>query len=309
MLSREDEWVWDSWYVVDNSQLHAFYLMAPKSLGNPDLRHVNARVGHSVSHDGMNWEHLPDALGPSSTPHFDDQAIWTGSIVKIGSLWHMFYTGISATTQIRRQAIGLATSTDLMSWTRVSPQPILVAQPPLALLDNEYDGSEHFRDPWVFSHENQWHMLITASDNDGWGTVAHATSGDALNWDLQHPLVTRSQLKQIEVTQTICVDGVWFLIFCAGASDIQRTGVTPAFGTYCVPAESPVGPFDFDRARVLAEGIYAGRVVNFNNTWFLLGFIDSGEPGDFTGVICDPIEIMCAEDGLLISAQNLSQHR
>lgn len=300
MLERQDDWVWDSWYVVEGINLHAFYLTAPRSLGNPDLRHVNARVGHSISTDGVNWTHLEDALGPQSSDTFDNQAIWTGSIVRANDLWHMFFTGINTTTKEKLQAIGHATSPDLINWERVTETSILDATAPYALLGNPLDGAQHFRDPWVFWHENTWNMFITASDDEGWGTIAYATSQDLDSWDLHEPLVTHSLFKQLEVTETAEIDGDWFLFFCAGPQDIHRPGIQKGFGTYCVPAAGPLGPFDFDRTTLVAEGIYAARAVQFNGKWILLGFEDTGLPGDFSGRICDPKTLTKSEDGLIL---------
>jgi beta-fructofuranosidase len=302
VLSREDEWVWDSWYVVDGDELHAFYLMAPKSLGDSDLRHTNARIGHSVSTDARTWTQLPDAFGPSSGETFDNLAIWTGSMVKDSGLWHFFYTGINRETRERVQKLGHATSTDLITWTRVSETPMLEAAHPYATASTSVDGAEHFRDPWVFRHEDTWHMTVTSNETQGWGTVAHATSDDLYQWTLQPALVTESHLKQIEVTETLRVDGSWVLVFCMAPRDVEREGIAKAFATYTAPALGPIGPFDLDKSSPIRDGIYAGRVVEFRGEVLLLGFVDSGEPGGFQGVICDPIPLVLNEHGTL-SAQ------
>jgi len=291
MLSRENEWIWDSWYVVDDDVLHAFYLMAPRSLGDPDLRHFNARVGHSLSTNGVDWTHLPNALSPGEAGNFDDQAIWTGSIVKNDDLWHMFYTGINAQTKEKCQRLGHATSIDLMTWERVSNTTFLEADKRYAQLGNAHDGSEHFRDPWVYFSDNCWNMLITASDLGGWGTIARATSTNLNTWVLEEPLFTDSQILQFEVNETACIDGQWFNFFCMQPKDIFRSGVPKAFGTYCMPADGPSGPFDLEQIHLVAEHIYAARVVHFQGKWLLLGFSDTGEPGGFTGMIGDPREI------------------
>jgi beta-fructofuranosidase len=288
MLSRENQWIWDSWYVVDGDVLHAFYLMAPHSLGDPDLRHVNARVGHSTSTNGVDWTHLPDALGPGEAGNFDDQAIWTGSIVKDDNLWHMFYTGIDARTKEKRQRLGHATSVDLISWERVSNTPFLEADQRYAQLGNGHDGAEHFRDPWVYYSDNRWNMLITASDLSGWGTIAHATSPNLTDWTLKDPLFTNSHILQFEVNETACIDGQWVNFFCMQPKDVFREDVPKAFGTYCMPAQGPSGPFDVEKIHLVANHIYAARVVHFQGRWLLFGFLDSGEPGGFTGVIGDP---------------------
>jgi beta-fructofuranosidase len=46
-LTLPDKWVWDFWLVRDGTDYHAFYLQAPRSLGDPELRHLNVSVGHA----------------------------------------------------------------------------------------------------------------------------------------------------------------------------------------------------------------------------------------------------------------------
>ena len=60
-FSLPDSWVWDFWTAVDDDTTHLFYLHAPKSLGDPDLRHRNAAIGHATSEDLVTWtdqEHI-----------------------------------------------------------------------------------------------------------------------------------------------------------------------------------------------------------------------------------------------------------
>jgi beta-fructofuranosidase len=48
MLQLADRWVWDFWFAREGPRYHVFFLQAPKSLVDPDLRHWNASVGHAV---------------------------------------------------------------------------------------------------------------------------------------------------------------------------------------------------------------------------------------------------------------------
>ncbi|GAA2628760.1 glycoside hydrolase family protein [Paractinoplanes durhamensis] len=121
MLRRPDMWFWDSWPVVDGGDRHLFFLQAPRSLGDPDTRHVNAAIGHAVSADWTNWTILPDALTAAPSPAWDDLAIWTGSIVRDDAgRWRLFYSAISRKENGRVQRIGHAASDDLISWRRTS---------------------------------------------------------------------------------------------------------------------------------------------------------------------------------------------
>lgn len=298
-ISRAHDWLWDSWYAQAEDGIHAFHLTAPKSLGNPELRHVNARVGHSRSHDFVTWEELPDALLPGESGSFDDLATWTGCVLEHKGAWHMFYTGIEKRTGGAIQRIGHAVSSDLTNWERVSTEPILEADARWYSTIASGEPDEPFRDPWVFWHDGQWHMLVTAKhssdarDGRGLGTMAHATSSDLMTWTLHEPLIHDSGFRQLEVFQVVEIDGSWNVVFCTGPGDVSRPRIEAKFATYMAPAAGPLGPFDLDQARPLAGGgVYAGRIVTLTDgAPALMGFIDSGEPGGFTGVIGAPIRL------------------
>ena len=64
-LRLPEHWVWDFWTAQEEDRVHVFFLYAPRSLGDPDLRHYASRIGHAVSGDLRTWTVLPEALGPS----------------------------------------------------------------------------------------------------------------------------------------------------------------------------------------------------------------------------------------------------
>ncbi|MDH6422399.1 glycosyl hydrolase family 32 [Aurantimicrobium minutum] len=315
-LSSAEDWLWDSWYCFDRDVFHAFHLTAPRSLGDTDLRHHNARVGHSISRDLHNWEELPDALLPSTGNAFDNKAIWTGSVVKHAGLWHMFYTGIDKESVGKIQRLGHAISTDLMQWDRVSESPILIANSRwYATADTDFRGEKPFRDPWVFFLEEDqlWHMLITAREGGGAekaaGTIGHATSSDLYSWELKEPLCHESQFGQMEVLQVEQIDGKWFVIFCTSPSDVWDSQISAAYATYSAPADGPLGPFHLEKSVPLnGGGIYAARIIrDAENNPLLIGFIDNGDPGGFTGTICDPLPLEVDARGCLVTKKTTLQ--
>ena len=81
MLILPNAWAWDLWTAVDGERLHLFSLNAPRDLGDPELRHRFAGVGHAVSADLRTWELLPEALTAGAPGGPDDLAIWTGCVV------------------------------------------------------------------------------------------------------------------------------------------------------------------------------------------------------------------------------------
>ncbi len=296
MIKDDNRWVWDSWYAHDGEFHHAFYLSAPRSLVDPERRHDNARVGHAISRDLRQWTILADALEPGSPGRFDDRAIWTGCVVRDGDVWRMFYTGISEAGGRSVQRIGQAVSADLMSWERVSSEPLVAADGRwYSILDR--DGDEPFRDPWVFRHDDgRWHMLVTATDRYGHGCVGHAVSDNLLTWEVRPPLTVGSGFRQLEVVQPARIDGAWALVFSCSADDVLASGVRARTGTYSAPADGPLGPFYLHRAEpVGAEGVYAARVVESDAGPVLMGFDDATADRPFLGTIGEPLPLALSQ--------------
>ena len=66
-LRLEDDWVWDSWPFDDDQGLHhLFFLKAPRSLGDPELRHVNATRGSCRQQRLPHLGHPPRCSGSCS---------------------------------------------------------------------------------------------------------------------------------------------------------------------------------------------------------------------------------------------------
>src|SRR5918998_1405285 len=248
MFRLPEAWVWDFWLADDGQKYHLFFLYASRALGNPDLRHYRASIGHAVSDDLVNWDRVVDALARSDAPAFDDVATWTGSVIRNPSdgTWYMFYTGATQTPAGNVQKIGYATSQDLLTWRRAPANPILQSEPPW--YEKLVDGTWHdeaFRDPWVLQDPdgNGWHMLITARTNhgptDNRGVIGHAWSPDLKAWQLRPPLSEPNQgFARMEVVQTARVDGQDLLMFSALAKDMSAARATSTTGGVWV-ASSP----------------------------------------------------------------------
>lgn len=312
MLKLAKSWIWDSWYVFDGQRHHAFYLSAPRSLGDPELRHRLPTIGHAISDDLIDWEVVQDALMPSVNPAFDSWTTWTGSVIRDDNgLWWMFYTGTSREDGGDIQKVGAATSKDLMVWEKISSEAMVVADPKqYEMLDYKKWHDQAWRDPWVFKHtDGLWHMFITARvaddslDPKDRGTAGHATSPDLLNWTVQAPSITTtpSSFGQLEVFQVEEIDGVPVLLWCCGVNELtdeakQRYGEG---GMFSVVGESKLGPFDPNKAvRFDHPSIYAARIVKHQNDWYMIGF-RGDENGEFVGELTDPIKVKLEGNGLV----------
>lgn len=309
-----DHWVWDFWLADDGEQHHLFYLHAPKSLGNPDLRHRNARIGHASSTNLSDWTNHGQVFDAGAPGSFDGSATWTGSVVrKPDGQWQMFYTGsrfLSADSNANIETVGLATSSDLHNWTK-QPGPICSADASLyETLGTSSWPEEAWRDPWVFWREDDqlWHMLITARGKDGAdeldrGVAGHAVSNDLKSWTVRPPLSEGgSGFAHIEVLQVVVVDGQKHMIFCCDSAKLVGARLGTVGGVWSMPIADETRLMDFGKARLLVpERHYAGRVAfDRAGAFHLLAFNNIADGGGFIGGISDPMALATGSDGYLV---------
>jgi len=302
VLTLATHWIWDFWLADDGTAYHLFFLKAPRG-GDPGLRHWNTSVGHAVSTDLEQWQVVAEALTPSIEPAFDDLATWTGSVVRDDEgLWQMFYTGLSRAEDGQVQRIGVATSTDLQSWTKRGPQAVVTSDGRWYQQFAETGRTEAWRDPWVIRDPDGdgWHMLITATAREGplddRGVLGHARSADLISWEVQPPLSEPgSGFSELEVPQLAVVDADVVLLFnCLGPqlSRGRRPAGAPG-GVWVVRPDSLLGPYDVASAtRLTDETLYVGKLVQRRDgQWVLLAFVNQDPDGVFVGSISDPLPV------------------
>lgn len=319
VLELEDHWIWDSWYVRDGDLWHCFFLKAPKSLGDPDLRHFNVSYGHATSRDLKTWHHLGTCFEPAPPPAWDDYTTWTGSVVRDDDgLWHLFYTGTTRADDGKYQRIGHATSRDLHDWTRVGDGLCLdLAGPNAGAYDAEFATSlwhdRAMRDPWVLRDPDGdgWLMYFTArghgvAEPNAGGAIGFATSPDLHAWTLQPPVFVGGY-GQMEVPQVFEAEGRWYCLFCTAAEHFskdraERTPGGPVTGNHYLVASDPRGPWTIgdgflDGANPCRR--YAARILETDEGLAIIGFSDRPH-GAFVGEILDPEPVHVDDAGRLV---------
>lgn len=311
-FSLPDHWVWDFWLADDGADYHLFYLHAPHALGNPDLRHRNARIGHATSSDLVNWQNHGRILDTGAPGSFDDTATWTGSVVRgPDGLWRLYYTGsrfLSPSSNANVETVGVAISDDLYNWRKL-PGPVSVAdRQHYETLGSSDWPEEAWRDPWVFADDaGQWHMLVTARANHGAvmerGVIGHAVSNDMQAWQAQPPLsAINCGFAHLEVPQIVEVEGTLHLLFCCDSPRLSGRLAGQKGGVWSVAVASALGPYPIERATLLVpEELYAGRIAtDRNGRAVLLAFNNVQSGGVFAGSISDPLPVKLGRhpDGL-----------
>ncbi|WP_217924180.1 hypothetical protein [Miltoncostaea oceani] len=308
-LRLPDRWIWDFWTVDEGARIHVFYLQAPRSLGDPDLRHWNVTIGHATSPDLRRWEIQPDALAPGAPGTFDDRSTWTGSIIRAGGAWAMLYTGTSSAEDGLVQRVGLATSDDLTTWTR-HPGPVLEADPRwYELLDRDAWHDQAWRDPWLFrvDGDDAVHAYVTARARDGdprgRGVVGHARSRDLVTWEVLPPVTAPMGFGQMEVPQLVAAGDRWHLLFSSDPGTRTDALGLRGSGTYGLSGPTPFGPFDPATLTELDAGAdhvtYAGRVVPHGGGMSFLAWVGYRDGVTFAGELAEPRPVVAGADGTL----------
>lgn len=320
MLTLENQWVWDFWTFKDGPLWHIWFLKADKALVDENLRHWNVTQGHATSTDLRNWEYHGTSMSPAASPAWDDKTVWTGSVLREGGLWHLFYTGTCVAEGGKRQRIGHATSCDGHNWQRVGDGLVLDLTPgdEVSALYEEHDDVTNgpwdgraMRDPWVIKdpHGPGWLMYFTARVASGdelnaRGAIGLARSDDLYHWTLQAPIYAGGDYGQLEVPQVFEIDGRWYCGFCTAAHHWSQARVeahaeaghgAPVWGSHYLMAPDALGPWTVVEGPFLDGAVpcrrYAGKIVESDGGLALLGFDYWDADGNFIGRVCDPIAI------------------
>ena len=317
-LRLEDKWIWDLWLAVDGPDYHVFYLQAPRELGNPELRHRHASIGHAVSDDLRQWEILPDALHPSQAEGaWDDFTTWTGSVIRHEGLWYLFYTGGRRSENALVQRIGCAVSKDIINWERYPGNPVLLCDPERYETLNPDDWYElTWRDPWLMRDESsgKFQACVSARSKtgptDGRGVIALAESTNLHEWRVLDPVTRPGDFGYMEVPQVVEIDHRFYLLFSTveamhSKTRRQRVRTRPETGIFYLTAETPLGPYAPETDACLLGSLnytfYAGKIVNRpNGRHDLLAMRYLDRAGHFIGEMHDPIPISTTHDGQLV---------
>ena len=121
------------------------------------------------------WTRRPDAL--TADPAAGETHIWAPYVLFHGGRYYMFYVG--GNPDHTAYKIQLATSRDLVHWTRSPANPLFT------------DGFDA-RDPYVMRLHGRWVMYYTATSTPSGGNhiVAYRFSRDLVHWGARHVAFT-----------------------------------------------------------------------------------------------------------------------
>jgi hypothetical protein len=182
------------WTPAGSWAFHLFYIRKNQYLQNAN---TEKNIGHAVSDSLENWTVVDTAAIRTRGGRWDSLHVWAPNIVLRGLTYHMFYTGVDGNGN---QRIGLATSTDLVTWvqgdsvlevTDANPDNIPWADPSP---DSVYGGTAQLRDAFVMQDPDvagDWLMFFTTVSGDSTPNAllgVARSDGDFKVWGETFPL-------------------------------------------------------------------------------------------------------------------------
>jgi hypothetical protein len=238
------------------------------------------RIGYAESTDGISWnKHTGNpVLAVGGVGTWDEAGVASPVVIKVGSTYKMWYTGKDASEILR---IGYAESTDGITWTKSTSNPVLdkgtgwealgVGSPAVIL-----DGGTY----------KMWYSGKSGSGPLGDLKIGYATSSNGINWErysgnpVLGPGPTGSWADRGVGVASVIKDGstykMWFTGYTGfggvGGTTVSRIGYAESSnGTSWTP--SPSNPIITTGAAGTWEGRGVGgpAVLNdggFYKMWF-----------------------------------------
>jgi len=184
-----------------NETYHLFYQHNPYS---PEWGNIH--WGHMRSRDLIHWEHLPIALAPSEA--YDRDGCFSGCAVEHDGKLYLFYTSNIFTSPkglpddlLQQQCLAVSEDGGL-TFRKHEGNPI-ISSPPDGIGSNN-----HFRDPKVWRHDDQWYMVL-GTKQQGRGKVLLYRSENLLDWTYVSVLVESdgSMGHMFECPDLFTIDG------------------------------------------------------------------------------------------------------
>ena len=230
-------------------------------------------IDHAVSTDLRTWTLVASALQIGSPGSLDAAHIYAPSVIEAEGRYWMLYTG-NARGFFSGEQIMLASSSDLMTWTRESDDAVLRPDSSWAAYyprgyDSGYGGPVSCRDPFVIAAPDGGYICyyVARMREDSSGAparacVAAATSNDLRHWIDRGPVLTRpvfgDDVNPYTHPESPCVvvrDGRYTLFWKGGS------------GTRYATSDNPLN-FENAEERFLATS-HASKVFEWRGNWYI----------------------------------------
>ncbi len=255
-------------------------------------------VLHAASDDGLSWRLLLNAFHCGDPGDADDDEIWSVGVVERDRQYSMLYTGLARAEDGLVQRTLLATSTDLLHWTKRGI--VASADPRWYDVGPRPEGRVSWRDAKPIQIDGTFFALVCAHERDGpllrRGCIGLLASQDGESWETRPPIHMPRLAWDLECPQLFQVDGSWYLTASISEDRTIRYWSAPK---WCGPFEVPA-----TGSRLGPASHYAGRVVRWRDMDLLISQVSaaserSGFPRRAGKFVSPPLVLRRRTDGSL----------
>ena len=287
-LQHPSRHVWDFWYYFDSATgtFHLFYLNADRALVDSDKHHFSSQVGYATTKDFLTIDWISDRVLGADPHGWDNTSIWSGDIIKVAGGFLMFYTSRNqGTDDGMTQNIGVAFTHHIQSFDRWFRIPNIRIQPqfPYELRHVPDDTTIHaWRDPFLFRHQAQIYMLLSAKDptkplgKKGAVALLKAKNNSFEDWEYLPSICQPGYYAEMEVPQLYKAGGDYALLYSTWAKNDFAPSTGQSGGLHGVLSSSllsfpPSSPHVYlpETARLYACRVIpelGGEIVGFDIT-------------------------------------------
>ena len=281
-------------------EYHAFYM-----LGHP---HAVGGFDHVVSTDLIHWKLLPRPLGRGKKGEPDEFGGSSGTIMERDGTFYFFYTGWNEAHPNGKQQIMIATSPDLITWTR-RPEWTFAGDGeyyynlakngpvPEERLDDDPIRVQRLTDPhvWYNDESGEYWMAVVALDlkKDMQICMGRFVSKDLIHWEARSPF---EHMHAMDCPDIFRIGNRWYRLGYCSQYDSSASG---PLGPYDMPEHGYL-QFDTEFVNVPKQMWDGKRHILLGDLYESFGYCDS-DIRNWSGTMTLPREIYAGENGLLMS--------
>lgn len=264
-------WFGDCMPFYENGQFHLFH---QRDTRNPGV--FGEPFGWSLARTSnfIDYEDLGEVI-PGGGDDAQDQFIYAGSVFRGADAYYAFYTGYNRTFADQgrpAQALMIATSTDLLHWTKTD-RAVVLPEP-------GYDPN-HWRDPFLFFDRGRqrYVLILGARKIQGQkvltGRTVYFTSSDLQEWEFRGDFWAPDLYTMHEMPDLFQLGDYWYLL-TTDYNDACKTVYRMSRSLEGPWAAPPDDAFD-------GRAYYAARSAADGEHRYLFGWVPTKENDDDTG--------------------------
>ena len=292
------EYVTDFCIVRRDGLYHLFHIRGERWTWPWGYKEID--LGHAVSADLRVWTPLAPVVPAGEPGAWDESGVWAPDVFEHDDLYYLYYTG---SDRANNQAIGLATSPDLLHWTNHPPNPVVV---PGAWPDIAVGRDVAGRDAMVFHDAPRGRYLLyyTATLADGRACLALAESTDLVVWRDRGPTYIEDDrtYNRLESAYLVPHDGRYYLFYSAKGGPKSKGFAPQTFAHFDIVylvADDPTGGWRKPANHELLLGTTcASEHPTFDGDTYMLYVVQEEIDGVWgASVLSDPKRIAWQTDG------------